>query len=47
MDRRLAKELMHLQDWLDLASEIVASGQAKYLADPLLRERNLYVHCEV
>ena len=38
MDRRLAKELMHLQDWLDLASEIVASGQAKYLADPLLQE---------
>ena len=38
MDRRLAKERMHLQGGLVLASEIVASGKANYLADPLLQE---------
>ncbi len=38
MDRKIAKELLHLRDWLDRAHDIVARGQDAYLADPLLQE---------
>ncbi|MDR1513401.1 MAG: DUF86 domain-containing protein [Propionibacteriaceae bacterium] len=38
MERRVAKELLHVRDWLAFAGRIVESGEAAYLADPLLQE---------
>jgi len=38
MDRRAAKELMHIQTWLVRMSEIVERGQQAYLEDALLQE---------
>lgn len=38
MDRALAKEFMHLRDWLSLAAVIVANGKAEYLSDPISQE---------
>jgi len=38
MDRRTAKELLHIQDWLDRAGRIVDAGRDAYDADSLLRE---------
>ena len=38
MDRRTAKEFLHLQNWLDRAVRIVEAGREAYDADPLLRE---------
>lgn len=38
MDRRIAKELLHIQAWLERINEIVARGQEAYLADVLLQE---------
>lgn len=38
MNRRVAKELLHIRDWLDRAQEIVDRGQIIYLADGLLQE---------
>jgi len=38
MDRRTAKEFLHMQGWLDRASRIVEAGRGAYDADPLLRE---------
>lgn len=38
MDRRAAKELLHIQAWLVRADEIVARGRSTYLADDLLQE---------
>ena len=38
MDRRAAKELLHMRDWLLRAGEIVARGKDEYLADELLQE---------
>ena len=38
MERRAAKELLHIQGWLLRAEEIVARGKAGYLADDLLQE---------
>ena len=38
MDRRVAKELLHIQGWLDRVDEIVGRGEAAYLADALLQE---------
>lgn len=38
MDMRLAKELLHIRDWLDRAQEIVERGRDAYLAEPLLQE---------
>lgn len=37
-DRRTAKELIHLQEWLARAQEIVDGGQDAYLSHPLLQE---------
>ncbi len=38
MDRRAAKELLHIRDWLLRADEIVERGKDSYLADDLLQE---------
>ena len=38
MNRRAAKELMHIDGWLDRVAGIVARGKAAYLGDDLLQE---------
>lgn len=38
MDRRAAKELLHIQGWLDRVDAIVVRGRDDYLADDLLQE---------
>ena len=38
MDRRTAKEYLHIRDWLSLAEQIVSRGEAAYLADPVAQE---------
>lgn len=38
MERRPAKELLHIQGWLDRVDEIVERGKDAYLADHLLQE---------
>lgn len=38
MQSRAAKELFHIQGWLDRSAEIVAWGEEAYLSDALLQE---------
>ena len=38
MDRRVAKELMHIQGWLERVEEIVERGEEAYMGDDLLQE---------
>lgn len=38
MDRKAAKELLHIQGWLERVDEIVTRGEGAYLADALLQE---------
>lgn len=38
MEVRIAKEYLHLQDWLAKAARITATGLATYDSDDLLRE---------
>lgn len=38
MDRKAAKELVHIQGWLELVGEIVQRGKEAYLSDDLLQE---------
>ncbi len=38
MNRNAAKELLHIQGWLDRVDEIVERGRGTYLADGLLHE---------
>jgi uncharacterized protein with HEPN domain len=38
MSRKAAKELVHIEGWLDRSAEIVARGKHDYLADALLQE---------
>jgi uncharacterized protein with HEPN domain len=38
MERKAAKELIHIQGWLDRVDEIVERGKDAYLADDLLQE---------
>ncbi|MFP5308632.1 MAG: DUF86 domain-containing protein [Actinomycetes bacterium] len=38
MDRRAAKELLHIHDWLSKADQIVERGRDCYLTDELLQE---------
>jgi uncharacterized protein with HEPN domain len=38
MDRKAAKELVHIRGWLDHVQEIVERGKDAYLADALLQE---------
>lgn len=38
MDRKVAKELLHIRAWLDRVGEICGRGKQEYLADDLLQE---------
>ena len=38
MDRKAAKELLHIKGWLERVDEIVERGKDAYLADDLLQE---------
>ncbi|GEP40355.1 hypothetical protein NPS01_40180 [Nocardioides psychrotolerans] len=38
MVRKAAKELLHIEGWLDRVDEIVERGKGAYLADALLQE---------
>ncbi len=38
MDRKAAKQLLHIKGWLDRVDEIVERGKDAYLADDLLQE---------
>jgi hypothetical protein len=38
MQRRAAKELLHVKAWLDRVDEIVERGNDAYVADDLLQE---------
>ena len=38
MDRAAAKELLHIEGWLDRSAQIVERGKDAYLADDLLQE---------
>nr|NLI50957.1 DUF86 domain-containing protein [Propionibacterium sp.] len=38
MDRKVAKDLLHVRDWLDRAQDIVSRGQDAYAGDALLQE---------
>lgn len=38
MDRRAAKELMHIHEWFARVAEIVKRGKRHYLADPVVQE---------
>lgn len=38
MDYKIAKELIHLCDWLSRVETIVELGEQAYLSDPLLQE---------
>lgn len=38
MERRAAKELLHIESWMDRVDDIVARGRDAYLQDPLLQE---------
>lgn len=38
MDRKAAKELLHVKGWLERVDEVVARGKDAYLADDLLQE---------
>ena len=38
MERKAAKELLHIRGWLTRADEIVVRGKAAYLDDDLLQE---------
>jgi hypothetical protein len=39
MDRAAAKELLHVDGWLDRSAQIVERGKNAYLADDLCRRR--------
>ena len=38
MDRKVAKEFLHIREWLDRAGDIVIRGENAYASDPLLQE---------
>jgi uncharacterized protein with HEPN domain len=38
MDRKAAKEIVHIRDWLVRVDEILARGRSSYLDDDLLQE---------
>src|SRR4051812_46741788 len=38
MDRKAAKELLHIHGWLRRVGQIVERGKDAYLADPILQE---------
>lgn len=38
MERRIAKELLHLRDWFERAEAVTSAGREAYLTDPLRQE---------
>ena len=38
MERRVAKELVHIDGWLTIAESIVSRGEAAYLSDSIAQE---------
>jgi uncharacterized protein with HEPN domain len=38
MDRKAAKELLHIQGWLERVDEVIERGKDAYLSDDLLQE---------
>lgn len=38
MDRKAAKELIHIEGWLERVDEVTRRGEDAYLADALLQE---------
>ncbi|WP_156253608.1 DUF86 domain-containing protein [Pseudactinotalea terrae] len=38
MERKAAKELLHIEGWLDRVDDVIARGPAAYLEDELLQE---------
>lgn len=38
MNKRTAKELLHIRDWLETAERLTEKGRAAYDSDPLLQE---------
>jgi hypothetical protein len=38
MDRAAAKELLHIEGWLERSAQIVERGKDGYLADDLLQQ---------
>jgi len=38
MDRKAAKELLHIQGWLERVDEVIERGKDAYLTDDLLQE---------
>jgi hypothetical protein len=38
MDRRAAKEIVHIAGWLDQVGRVVETGRDAYLSDELLQE---------
>ena len=38
MDRKVAKDLPHVRDWVDRARDIVSRGQDAYAEDALLQK---------
>lgn len=38
MDRRAAKDVLHIRDWLVRVNVIVSRGESAYRADPILQE---------
>ena len=44
MDREVAKELLHVEGWLDRSAEIAARGKDDYLAEALPRRDSPHMH---
>ena len=38
MDRRTAKEYLHIRDWIDVAAQIVSRGEDAYMTDAVAQE---------
>jgi hypothetical protein len=38
MESRVAKELLHIQHWLEIAASIAARGKGAYVADEVAQE---------
>ena len=38
MDRRTAKEYLHIRDWIDVAAQIVVRGEDAYMTDAVAQE---------
>lgn len=43
MNRRTAKEYLHIRDWLSLAEQMVSRGEVASLADPVAQEAGDFI----